>query len=172
MADISTSFPNLETQTKIAKSLQDIADKYNKITDIVYPVGSIYMSVSSTEPSLLFGGTWERIQDRFLLAAGSTYDAGTTGGNSTHQHWYGFVICGYYGNFVGENGPVGALMDGAHGTPSGFSDKIADATVTINNGTQQSTHSANAARYESRTTTTAESSMPPYLTVYMWKRTA
>lgn len=47
-----------------------------------YPVGSIYMSVNSTNPSTLFGGSWERIQDTFLLASGSTYGAGTTGGSA------------------------------------------------------------------------------------------
>jgi hypothetical protein len=50
----------------------------------MYPVGSIYMSVSSTSPATLFGGTWEQIQDTFLLAAGTTYTAGTTGGSSSH----------------------------------------------------------------------------------------
>lgn len=54
------------------------------IIDAVYPVGSIYMSVSSTSPSTLFGGTWERLQDKFLLGAGSTYTAGNTGGEATH----------------------------------------------------------------------------------------
>ena len=36
-----------------------------------YPVGSIYMSVNSTNPGELFGGTWEQIQGRFLLEQGS-----------------------------------------------------------------------------------------------------
>ena len=52
--------------------------------DNVYPVGSIYMSVNNTNPSTLFGGTWQQIQDRFLLAAGATYAAGATGGEATH----------------------------------------------------------------------------------------
>ena len=43
--------------------------------DSVYPVGSIYMSVNSTDPGTLFGGTWVRLTDTFLLAAGTTYDA-------------------------------------------------------------------------------------------------
>lgn len=50
----------------------------------VYPIGSIYMSINNTNPGLVFGGTWERIQDTFLLAAGNTYQNGTTGGEASH----------------------------------------------------------------------------------------
>lgn len=50
------------------------------IVNIVYPVGSIYMSVSSTSPSTLFGGTWEALEGRFLIGANNTYTAGATGG--------------------------------------------------------------------------------------------
>ena len=50
-----------------------------------WPVGSIYMSVSSTSPATLFGGTWERISERFLLGASSSYPAGGTGGEFTHK---------------------------------------------------------------------------------------
>lgn len=44
-----------------------------KISQVLnaYPVGSIYMSVNSTNPDELFGGTWEQIQGRFLLEQGS-----------------------------------------------------------------------------------------------------
>ena len=38
------------------------------------------MSVNSTSPATLFGGTWEQIEDTFLLCAGNTYTAGNTGG--------------------------------------------------------------------------------------------
>lgn len=51
--------------------------------EMIYPVGSIYMSVSSTSPSILFGGTWEQIQDRFLISSGSTYAGGSTGGSAS-----------------------------------------------------------------------------------------
>ena len=62
-----------------------------KIWAAIYPVGSIYMSTSSTSPAVLFGGTWVRIQDRFLLSAGSNFTAGNTGGSKdavvvSHNH--------------------------------------------------------------------------------------
>ena len=54
----------------------------DELLDKTYPVGSIYMSVNSTSPADLFGGTWEQIKDTFLLAAGDTYSAGSTGGET------------------------------------------------------------------------------------------
>lgn len=57
----------------------------DNITDLVYPIGSIYMSVNSTNPGTLFAGTtWEQLKDRFLLGAGDTYSAGDTGGSASH----------------------------------------------------------------------------------------
>lgn len=54
-----------------------------KMTQIIYPVGSVYMTFDETDPSTLFGGTWEKVEDRFLLGSGNE-GIGTTGGNSTH----------------------------------------------------------------------------------------
>ena len=48
--------------------------------DVIYPVGSIYMSMNSTSPEVLFGGSWNQIKDTFLLAVGNTYAANSTGG--------------------------------------------------------------------------------------------
>ena len=64
-----------------------MADKAIKMTsgsDVLscWPVGSIYLSVTSTSPTTLFGGTWVQLKDRFLLGAGSTYTHGNTGGQS------------------------------------------------------------------------------------------
>ena len=53
------------------------------IFDLIYPVGSYYWSKNSTSPNELFGGTWEQIKDRFVLAAGDVYDVGVTGGESS-----------------------------------------------------------------------------------------
>lgn len=54
------------------------------IVNLIYPVGSIYMSVASASPATLFGGTWEQLKDRFLLGAGDTYTEGDTGGSASH----------------------------------------------------------------------------------------
>ena len=70
-----------------SKKWDDIyVDKINNknIIDIVYPVGSIYMSVTSTSPAVLFGGTWEQLENRFLIGAGTNHAAGATGGSATH----------------------------------------------------------------------------------------
>ena len=48
--------------------------------DIIYPVGSIYHSTSSTSPASTVGGTWSAISGRFLLGANSSYPAGKQDG--------------------------------------------------------------------------------------------
>ena len=51
----------------------------------VYPVGSVYISVSPVSPSDLFGGEWEEFAPgQFLLGSSSSHPAGTTGGEETH----------------------------------------------------------------------------------------
>ncbi len=59
------------------------------ITDILldycYPVGSLYWSKNATNPSTLFGGTWTQVKDKFVLAAGDSYKAGSTGGEASHK---------------------------------------------------------------------------------------
>ena len=56
---------------------------YDKLMASLYPVGSVYISFSATDPSTLFGGTWTRLKDRFLLACGDVYAPNSTGGSAT-----------------------------------------------------------------------------------------
>lgn len=61
------------------------------IGQIMYPVGSIYISVNAANPSTIFGGTWEQVKDTFLLACGTKYAAASTGGSAdavvpSHTH--------------------------------------------------------------------------------------
>lgn len=126
-------------------------------------MGSIYLSVNNTNPSTFIGGTWERIKDRFLLAAGDTYSAGSTGGEATHiltanempSHSHDRITCQNY--YLGDKGlPAnGTAPTAAIVTTSGQSNQ----TV----GYYGTTPSGGSA---------AHNNMPPYLAVYMWVRTA
>lgn len=68
---------NLTTESSTsalsARQGKVLDDKIQGIVDIIYPVGSIYMSRNSTSPASLFGGTWTAIEDKFLMTKGSTY---------------------------------------------------------------------------------------------------
>ena len=50
------------------------------ILKYAYPVGSIYISATSVNPSALFGfGSWQPIEGKFLIGAGGQYKAGEIG---------------------------------------------------------------------------------------------
>lgn len=59
--------------------LDDIHNNIDKILDKVYPIGSIYISNNSTNPSNLFGGKWEQI-DETLEIEGTILDYDASSG--------------------------------------------------------------------------------------------
>lgn len=133
------------------------------IADLVYPVGSIYISANSTNPDQLFGGTWQQISGRFLIGVGPN-DANTV------DNW-------------------GSLAVGAFNMPPGERGGEAWHTLTIaempdHNHTLYGNLGSGGVGAEARLTTTTPSigtsgtgggqhhnNMPPYLAVYMWQRT-
>lgn len=150
----------------------------------IYPIGSIYMSVNSTNPSTLFGGTWVRLQDTFLLAAGSTYQAGSTGGEASHtlteteipSHTHGSKLSdarinlhgfGAGGNFI--NNMVNAT--GYDYNSNGFR-SAAQLTKQTGSDSYSGFQIALAHTHNSFGGSGAHNNMPPYLAVYMWQRTA
>lgn len=87
LTTIARVVDNLNAQTNDrtnAPSIHAVREAVNNNWLSIYPVGSIYMSVNNVNPSTVFGGTWEQIKDRFLLASGDTYNNGQTGGSATH----------------------------------------------------------------------------------------
>lgn len=56
---------------------------------LMHPVGSPYVSDNPTSPAELYGGTWERIEGKFIMGASDTYPAGSTGGSATHTQTVG-----------------------------------------------------------------------------------
>lgn len=146
----------------------------SSLIDKVYPIGSIYMSVNSADPSTFIGGTWERLQDRFLLGAGSTYSAGGTGGAATHSHEYRLEVKTYYGSPIGSDSTMFQSYDYKTGT---FKDAERDGNADnpkINTGLEASNKDLGTTCYQQKVVgnTKDQSSLPPYLAVYMWKRTA
>lgn len=99
--------------------------------DDVYPVGSIYFSVSSISPQTLFGGTWEQIQDRFIMASGSGRDALSTGGSNDA------VV-------VAHSHSASTNNAGSH-YHSGTTDSSGSHTHTISGGSHNHTASTNSA---------------------------
>lgn len=121
----------------------------------IYPVGSIYMSVNSTSPASLFGGTWVQLKDRFLLGAGDTYTNGATGGEATHTLITSEMPTHVH-NINGVNAESGIPTPTGGDWQSLYVRRDADV-VRDSGGTGGGQ---------------AHNNMPPYLVVYMWKRTA
>lgn len=119
-----------------------------------YPVGSIYMSWSSTSPASLFGGTWTQLVDRFLVGAGQGYAGGAAGGEVTHKltldempsHTHSLTRPAYFNSEWKTGNEIYAIND------------MTSAIVTSATGP-----AGGSLAHENR---------PPYLAVYMWRRTA
>lgn len=74
-------YTKAQVDNKIAAAIK-VAKEEQKLLD--HPVGSIYQSVEPTSPAELFGGEWQKIEDRMLIAASGTYPVKSTGGSATH----------------------------------------------------------------------------------------
>lgn len=144
--------------------------KGKPLWELIYPVGSLYLSAVDTDPGVLFGGTWERIRDRFLLAAGTAYGAGTTGGEAVHTlaenelpiHAHDPANqAGYYG-FITNSQKAFTVGDMGVQSGSGRYYPYAPAAFDISRNTK--TGSVGGGK--------AHNNMPPYLAVYVWQRTA
>ena len=160
------------------KNYHPATKKYvDDILQKIYPIGAIYLSMNSTSPASLFGGTWEQIEDVFLLGAGSAYTAGSTGGSTTHTHDVAMRFASYYNSMVMENhektGIVAYDEDGTKtatgNTRIGYTGESENSLV--NSGAQNGrTDIGSFGVYETVGNTSYHSSMPPYLAVYIWKR--
>lgn len=62
----------------------------------VWPLHSIFITEIAGDPNSVHGlpGTWTQIQGVFIVAAGSTFTGGSTGGTSTHDHDADFLLTG------------------------------------------------------------------------------
>lgn len=123
--------------------------------DNIYPIGSIFISTNTTNPSTYFGGKWERIKGRFLLGANdSTYKIGATGGEAKHQLTVKEMPSHTHDLYLAINGGSDvANVDRVALDGYGYSRWWGNLYKMDNSGGNQ-----------------AHNNMPPYLVVYIWKR--
>ena len=176
------------SETKIAAAVtQAVTQAVADAKVAAHPVGSYYWSSESTDPSTLFGGTWEQVKDRFVLAAGDSYAVGATGGEATHtlaeaempshKHYAYDDPTSQGSNFFVAWGVDGAkdwsgtrVTSKTWGSASGY---------TKEQWGEQGPDMVNQlfAYQANRTTSStgggaAHNNMPPYIVAYCWKRTA
>ena len=132
-------------------TLEDFVNNLDLKVTGIYPVGSIYQSTESTSPASLFGGSWEQIQNMFLLGSGSR-GVGATGGEESHvltvnempTHAHQFNDYWVVGSTSSEKGKAASYN--SSGNVGGI--------TTYNGGNQP------------------HNNMPPFYTVNIWRRTA
>ena len=162
MTDIP-QYKSTLTGTEIDAAMKKMAENEigdfvlkSALLDLVYPVGSVYISYNSASPAALFGGTWEQIQGRFLLESSESYPAGSTGGEATHT----LTVS----EMPSHNHTLNASYSSAGSSSSVERKMLAgdDNNAWIWNYSATNNTGDGA----------AHNNMPPYLVVYMWQRTA
>lgn len=144
----------------------------DKMRDRMYPVGSIYISTNSTSPASLYGGSWERYgKGRTLVSVNESdtdFTAGKTGGSKAHE------VRVRLGNIYGlagvssKNNLSGISVDGGK-TYSGFTNFNGRQAVESARGMDGSFGPMQVEYYA------AIGNLPtldPYVSVYIWRRTA
>lgn len=136
-------------------------ERLTTILNTIYPIGSIYINYNnSTSPASFLGGSWVRINDRFLYAtSGSTAGDGTEAGTATvtltveqiPSHIHNMNYNTYVVSPGGNSGPRNI-----------FNSATGNCMVLANNEYWTSSTGG----------TQAHENMPPYVKVYMWRRTA
>lgn len=142
-----------DVNDKVEDTIAALAANFD-LLDALYPVGTIYQSTKSTNPSTFIGGTWTALTGRVLVGAGTDFPAGTTGGSATHN---------LTASELPANIPFSGVNDGATVTnemgnyfPKIYQDKKSNwqGNFAVTGGGQPM------------------SLMDPYRSVYMWERTA
>lgn len=160
-------FYGKELQTLIKSLASSVVNSsMTAILEKTYPVGSIYLSISATNPGSLFGGTWVQIsQGRFLLGESTSYKVGATGGEATHK---------LTANEMPSHNHRLTSDSTGHSFSWGGSGKTvyAPASATAGNGSNNyiNTKQNEWASTQAAGGNAAHNNMPPYYVCYMWRR--
>lgn len=134
----------------------------SSLWDQIYPVGSIYITANATNPSVLFGGTWEQLKGKFLVGVDSSdtdfETSGKTGGEKTH---------------ILKIEEMPSHNHTLYGSPYGSADWVEGGIQRLKYDVNHKTASNTYPLGDSVWNTggdQAHNNLPPYMTVYMWKR--
>lgn len=166
IANVSNSYSTSSTDVYSASYVNGILNNTRDILNLIYPVGSIYMSTNNVSPATFIGGQWEQIKDTFLLSAGNTYTAGSTGGEAEHSlivdeipsHTHTSEFCG-----ITASGSGAARQGDFYRTT--YWNRFQNSGNNVHDYYGMGTLTP-----QSVGGSLAHNNMPPYLTVYMWKR--
>lgn len=157
--------------------ITDLQNSISNIWNVIYPVGSIYMSVNNVDPGILFGGTWESFgQGRTLMGVDSSntnYNTSNkTGGSEVHDHGYRIGWYGFYNAVANVDAQAIMLYDYETAAwQSGTKDEGMPTSTGYNSGLNQSTTALTTiSKLSAYGKTQEETNLPPYITCYMWKR--
>ena len=165
-----------------------------------YPIGAYYISSSPTSPATLFGGTWVQVKDRMILAVGDTYkSAGLTGGSATtklvvnnipshnhtcstagsHTHTRGSMnITGWFDGEDAEYVSGGAFYMSTRPSTHNQQKPGGESNVQVNFDASRSWTGATSSNGNHAHTIgntgsgTAFNTISPFITAYVWRRTA
>jgi hypothetical protein len=160
----------------------------SSLVDLIFPIGYVYMSAVDVSPATFLGGTWLAMQNSFLVGAGGLYSALATGGTINHTHTQGNT--GNEAAHTHTQGNTGGGSSHSHGINQGTdqtSQVTGPAVFTVSHQTHnhggstnnESSHthtnpttSAGSTHAHTNPTTNAQDNLPPYIAVFMWRRTA
>lgn len=148
-----------ENKCLVEITAESIPGLKSAVVDMLYPVGSIHMSVNSANPSTYFGGTWVSWGAGQVPVGVNASDSDfstveKTGGEKTHTLTEDEMP-------KHRHGSMSLPVNYASGTKEGRFVVAPDSSYSstyIN-----TTYSGNG---------TAHNNLQPYITCYMWKRTA
>ena len=162
------------SETKIAAAVtQAVTQAVADAKLAAHPVGSLYWSTQSTDPASLFGGTWERVKDRFVLAAGDSYAVGATGGEPTHTLTEAEMPAHSHIGFPGSSTHYITISPPTSGDPfggTGFG-KGPGFSSTASGGWWSDRYKQEQ-EDNLKGNSQPHNNMPPYVVAYCWKRTA
>ena len=168
LTSVARVIDNLQTQENDAvnaPSIRAVREAVGQNWLNIYPIGSIYMSVNNVNPSTIFGGTWQQIKDRFLLACGDTFTNGEEGGEINHTLTVNEMPAHTH-TVVGSASPAAGYI-AIQPTDVGVTTGATEASKV--NGTSSLEVEGTAQRAGDGV---PHNNMPPYLAVNVWVRTA